>query len=73
MRRVAAAAAAAVLLIGFVTVKAGCFSLPRDPHELPLGTAAPAAQVTGTDGKPFALEALREKGFPVLVFYRGHW
>ncbi len=65
------------VVAGFLVVGAGAFcwmtSLNPDPNELDVGVAAPSVELLGADGAPFSLAALAEEGFPVLVFYRGHW
>ncbi|MHC4390247.1 MAG: hypothetical protein ACYS22_02900 [Planctomycetota bacterium] len=59
-----------VLVLG---VAAGYWKtrLQPDPNELAVGTPAPQVNLLRTDGKPFSLADV--EGFPVLVFYRGHW
>ena len=72
-KRLIFVAAAVAALAGLVWAGGCLLSLKRDPRELDVGASAPSVAVQTVDGKPFALESLRAKGLPVLVFYRGHW
>ena len=48
-------------------------SLNPDPNELDIGAKVPPVVVLDPDGEPFSLAAFAAGGFPVVVFYRGHW
>ncbi len=48
-------------------------SAPPPAPGLAVGTKAPDAAVTGTDGKPVQLASLYKDGPVVLTFYRGGW
>lgn len=47
-------------------------TLPDDVG-VPVGKAAPGFTLPDIEGKPVSLEALREKGPVLVVFYRGGW
>lgn len=68
-----AAASLLLLLPACSTTSVNSEASKHEGPGLPVGTVAPDATVTASDGRPVSLASLYSDGPVVLVFYRGGW